>query len=82
LISYQTDDNRCDCCKKQGRKKCYHIEVCDSMRTELLLHDLESLVGEYYEMYKKEFHLVQKDIKLMTDLTQAIGKSIFITLIT
>lgn len=22
-------------------------------------------------MYKKEFHLVQKDIKLMTDLTQA-----------
>lgn len=47
--------------------KCYHIEVCDSTRTEMLLQHLESSVGEYYETYKKDFHLVQKDTKLLTD---------------
>ncbi len=37
----------------------------------MLLSDLESSVGEYYNIHKKEFHLVQKDTKLLTDLTQA-----------
>jgi hypothetical protein len=37
---------------------------------EMLLRDLESSVGEYYNLYK-DVHLVQKDTKLLTDPTQA-----------
>jgi len=71
LISYNTGENCCGHCKKHNRQKCYHIEVCDSTRTEILLRDLESSVGEYNDLYKKDFHLVQKESKLLTDPTQA-----------
>jgi hypothetical protein len=70
LTSYNTDESRCDRCTNSNREKCYHIEVCDSTRTEMLLRDLESSVGDYYNLYK-DFHLVQKDTKLLTDPTQA-----------
>jgi hypothetical protein len=71
LASFRTNENRCERCLKRNRTKCYHIEVCDSTRTEMLLHDLEYSVGEYYETYKKDFHLVQKETKLLTDPTLA-----------
>ena len=75
LTSYNTDEDRCDRCKKRNRKKCYHIEVCHSTRTEALLEDLESSVGEYYKLYKNDFHLVMKETKLQTDPMQANRES-------
>jgi hypothetical protein len=36
----------------------------------MLLRDLEGSVGEYSNLYK-DFHLVQKDTKLLTDPAQA-----------
>jgi len=71
LLSYKTGEERCDRCKRRGKDKCYHTPVCDSTRMEMLLQDLESSVGEYYEKYKNDFHNVQKQTKLRCDPTQA-----------
>jgi hypothetical protein len=71
LVSYNTGNDRCDRCKRRDKNKCYHHEVCDSTRTEMLLQDLEKCVGEYYESYKEQFDEIKKKSKLLTDPTQA-----------
>lgn len=53
LTSHSVLDSRCDCCKHRNREKCYHHEVCDSVRVTALLDDLERQLGNYYETHKK-----------------------------
>jgi exopolysaccharide biosynthesis predicted pyruvyltransferase EpsI len=67
LAPYNVGDDRCSRCKRRGSNKCYHIEVCDSTRTDILLRDLEKFLGQYYARYKKDFHLVKSETKLLTD---------------
>jgi hypothetical protein len=71
LTSYNVGHDRCGRCKKRDRRKCYHIEVCNSTRTEFLLHDLKNSVGQYYDKYEIGYHCVQSETKLLTDPTQA-----------
>jgi hypothetical protein len=71
LTPYNVGRDCCDCCIRWDRPKCYHVEVCHSTKTELLLQDLESSIGEYYEKYKIDSHHIQSETKLQTDPTQA-----------
>jgi hypothetical protein len=56
LTSYNVDTEHCLHCKKKGREKCYHHEVCDSVRVDSLRNDLEVQLGSYCEPHGKRYH--------------------------
>jgi hypothetical protein len=56
LTSYNVDTEHCLRCKKKGREKCYHHEVCDSIRVDSFCKDLEVQLGSYFERHGKQYH--------------------------
>jgi hypothetical protein len=67
LTSYRAGDERCNRCKCRKKKKCYHHEVCDSVRLPVLLQALKDELGRYYEKHGKTYAAVSK---LRTDPMQ------------
>jgi hypothetical protein len=71
LTHYQIGDDWCSRCKRKGRQRCYHYEVCDVVRVDSLQNDLEVQLGSYYERHGKLYHDIQQRSKLLTDHMQA-----------
>ena len=71
ITHYQIGDDWCSRCKRKGRQRCYHHEVCDVVRVDSLRNDLEVQLGSYYERHGKRYHYIQQWSKLLTDHMQA-----------
>jgi len=75
LTSYSIDNDRCNRCKIRNRRKCYHHEVCDSVKVQSMLDNLESSLGEYYEKHGKTYKEIMEKTQLRTDHMQATKES-------
>jgi hypothetical protein len=73
LLSFKIGENRCERCKRRNKRKCFHHDVCDSIKVEALLQELEAELGDYYSRNGKQFDDVRKRSKIKTDHTM-IGK--------
>lgn len=70
LISYNVGDQRCNRCKRKGKRKCYHHAVCDSVSIASLLNSLEQELGEYHARHRRTYEKVRENTKLRTDHMQ------------
>jgi hypothetical protein len=67
LTSYKVNEFRCNRCKKRNRVKCHHHEVCDNVRVDQLLQELEQQLGNYYNTHGKTFEDIKSKSPLRTD---------------
>ncbi len=70
LVSFNVNEFRCDRCKRKGRLKCYHHEMCDSTTTKELLLDLEEEMAQFSARYGDDLMNINKESKLRTDPSQ------------
>jgi hypothetical protein len=70
LVAYKMGNSRCLRCKARHKAKCYHHEVCDTVRVKDMLQDLEQQLGLYFEKHKKTYQDIQSQSRLRTDHMQ------------
>jgi hypothetical protein len=58
LVSFNIDESQCARCKRRNKQKCFHHDVCDSVKVEELLQELEADLGDYYNKCGKHFEEV------------------------
>jgi len=66
-MSFKACDFQWERCKRCHKKKCFHHGVCDSVRVEALLQELEAELGDYKNRNGKQFDEVLKKRRIQRD---------------